>query len=80
MIYNSEVDFKVVDIHTSVDAQWRLATTFDCETHMNKIKTVLADKTWHICALEDGNIGGPGYNYGIRFDSQELGHKLLTNG
>ena len=38
--------------------------TYDqCQANMDKVKNILSDYDWQICALKDGKVCGPGYNY-----------------
>ena len=46
---------------------------------MDKVEEALCGKEWYICALTDGSVSGPGYNYSISHDVKEYGHKVLIN-
>ena len=55
-----------------------MASVYEVEQHMDDVTTALEDKEWHICALANGTVGGPGYNHEITNDIKELGHKLAV--
>lgn len=72
-------EFQVVEYHDATEGHWRLARIADVKANEEKVHEVLADKEWHICALVDGSVSGPGYSYEIGHEVKELGHKLIIN-
>jgi len=66
-----EVRFKLVKFKRAMEPGWRLATVGDIESSMEEIKEVLSNKTWHICGLQDGKIGGAGYEYELHRVNEE---------
>ena len=67
----------MIDNEDTIEGEWRMARACDVELHMEYVEDVLADKTWHMCTLLDGNIGGPGYHYCISHQVKELPYKLI---
>ena len=79
--FGSNVEFQMVKFDTKIDKNWRVASIKDVQAHMDEIKDVLASQEWAICALTDGCVKGPGYNYEIeRKAGQKLGHKIIIRG
>ena len=70
-----------MDFNTKIDKNWRVASIKDVQEHMEEIKEVLELHEWAICALTDGCIKGPGYDYEIeRKAGQKLGQKIIIRG
>ena len=71
--------FKVVSFNKKYDkSDWRLANVDDVLDCYDDVKETLRDLHWYLCTLEDGYVGGPGYNYEVRADYKEKEHKLLV--
>ena len=75
-----DTQFCVVDYDRDIGPGWKLADISTVQTNMEEVQRVLEDKTWHICALSDGRVGGPGYSFEIKHEVEELGHKLIIRG
>ena len=73
------VVFRIAEYAEETQGHWRMARIGDVKANEEKVHEVLADREWHICALVDGSVSGPGYGYEIGEEVKELGHKLLVN-
>ena len=77
----SKVEFQIVDFSTKLDKTWRVASIKDVQAHMDDVKELLELHEWAICALSDGCVKGPGYNFEIgRNPGQKFGQKIIIRG
>jgi len=74
------VEFQVVEYEAEHEPGWKYARVGDVYCHMDQVKDIMADLEWHICALSNGTVAGPGYNFEITGDVKALGHKLIMKG
>ena len=56
-----------------------MASVHEVEANMGQVQEALSGLDWHICALVDGTVAGPGYGHKIKHEVKKLGHKLLIN-
>ena len=71
-----------MEYHASIEDEWRWASVDDVKAHRTSVEAVLCDNTWYICALMDGKVAGPGYQYEVQYGGHDddLGHKLIMKG
>tara|TARA_B110000285_G_C14822491_1_gene467177 strand:+ start:402 stop:614 length:213 start_codon:yes stop_codon:yes gene_type:complete len=62
------------ELKSKEDQGWYWMTYDQCHANMNKIRDILRNHAWHICALSDGKVAGPGYNYDYQRWDKGLAH------